>query len=199
MAIHNFDKQQKFTSIDELPDHRDEGERLFSPFAVYNHDSPDIAHAERTAEELINISGAWVTIFARSDNRGVQNETWDTDPDPVYKNGVQLKGFFAPEEVKMQLTKWGLDTENKTIIMFSRAVILKEFGKRMVRAGDVIDLPHNTLSPAQQADIGGLRNRIDKFRVLDSSDSGNFKYRWLYWVCQLEALTGGKTVQVEHK
>ena len=45
------EKDERFMSIDELPDHRTEIEKQHTPLAVYNHAKPDYALAERVAED----------------------------------------------------------------------------------------------------------------------------------------------------
>ena len=200
MGIHNFQSTgQEFISIDKIPDHRSEDEKTNSPLAIYNHDSPDIAYAERLAEELINLSGAWVTLFLRTDNLGSADEIWDEDPDPTYKNGMKLKGYFVPEPPNVELTKWGVDVPNKTAVIFSRAILFKALERRMVRPGDIIEVPHNTLSPIQNSTPHESRNTMKRYRVLNAADSGNFRYRWLYYKCSVELLTGDVTIDVEHR
>ena len=198
MGLHNFDTKQEFISIDALPDFRTEEQKQFTPLSVYNHDNPDLAFAERKAEEIINISGAWIVIFPRTNNSGA-DEVWEEDPDPTYKSGVKLKGYFVPQPVVIELTRCGIDSQNKTSVVFSRAILFKEFGKRMLRPGDVFEVPHNTLTPLQEAEPGGKSNRMDKYRIINASDIGNFLYRWLYYKCDVEALTGDITIQLEHR
>lgn len=199
MTLHNFQTGQEFISIDKLPDFRTDDEKAFTPLALYNHDNPDIAYAERLAEETINISGGWITVFQRTDNKGTIDEIWDEDPDPTYKNGTKMKAYFVPEAPNIELTKWGVDSPVKSTVVFSRAILLKEFGKRLVRPGDVLEVPHNTLSPIQTSTPLNSRDKMDKFRVLNAADEGNFRYRWLYWKCVVENLTGDITIQVDHR
>jgi hypothetical protein len=199
MGIHNFNTGQEFVSIDKIPDHRSDDEKLFSPLAVYNHDSPDIAYAERLAEELVNLSGAWVTIFPRTQNHGIVDEVWDEDRDPTYKSGIKFKGQFAPAAPDIELLKWGVDIANKCTISFSRAAIFKQFGKRMLTVGDIIELPHNTLSPLQTSTPYESSDMLNRYRILNAADDGNFKYRWLYWKCICENITGDSTIDVEHR
>lgn len=199
MPIHNFNTDQEFISIDKLPDFRSDTEREFTPLSVFNHNLSDLAYAERLAEESINISGAWITIFPRTDNAGTSNEVWDEDPDPTYKNGKKFKGYFVPDPIGIELTKWGIDVQNKTAVVFARAVLFKAFGARMLRPGDVLRVPHNTLSPVQIAETGGIKNRMDTFRIINAADIGNFRYRWLYYRCNVELITGDITIQIEHE
>lgn len=195
--IYNFDPHQQYTSIDKLPDFRSDEEKQNSPLSVYNHDSNDIAYAERQVEEIVNISGAWVIVYNRTRSPG-KDEVWEEDADPTFKNAIRLKGFFAPQSAEAQLNKWGVDVENKLTIHFSRATVLKLFGEQMISEGATIILPHNTLSVATNTDLrSGVGNRMDRYRVIKSTDTGNFKYRWLYWSCDLENLTGDKSIDVE--
>lgn len=200
MSIPNFDFHQEFTSIDKLPDNRSDAEKQYTPLSVYNHGNPDLAYAERLAEEIINISGAIIVVYQRAQNQGNRDEVWDEDADPTYKNAKKLKGYFTPAPAEMQLTRWGIDAPNQTTVHFPRAIVFKEFGKRMISEGDVLIVPHNTLSAAQVTDLReGPNNRIDRYRVIKSSDTGNFKYRWLYWSCLVENLTGDKTIDVSFR
>ena len=200
MTIHNFGGPQEFSSIDKLPDFRSEDERINTPLALFNHQSADMAWAERMSEEMINISGAVVTVFPRTADRGAGDDLWEENADPTYKRGVRLKGFFIPQPVNIALTRWGVDAPNETTVVFSRPVIFGIFKARMLRPGDVIEVPHNTLSPMQAPEeLASLGNRMDKYRIINASDTGNFKYRWLYWSCKVENLTGDQTIQVEHR
>jgi hypothetical protein len=200
MPLYNFDPHQEFISIDKLPDLRSDEEKLNSPLSSYNHQSNDLAYAERLAEEIVNISGAWITVFPRQRNQASKDEVWDEDADPVYSNGVKIKGKLVPEPTAIQLTRWGVDTPNKTTVHFSRANVFKLFGKHMIGEGDVLIIPHNTLAITQSTDLrDGPMNRIDSYRVLQSGDTGNFKYRWLYWSVVVENLTGDRTIQVDQR
>jgi hypothetical protein len=200
VAIHDFDPQQQFVSIDKLPDPRLDQEKTNSLLSSYNHDSPDIAYAERLAEELVNLSGAWITVYQRTQNEGNKDEVWDEDADPTYRNGKKIKGFFEPAPADIQLTRYGVDIQNQTTVHFSRANIFQTFGKRMISEGDVLIVPHNTMSAAQIPDIReGVHNRVDRYRVIKASDSGNFKYRWLYWSALIENITGDQTIDVSFR
>jgi hypothetical protein len=196
MPIYSFDKHQEFNNIDKIPDFRSDEEKLNSPLSLYNHQSNDIAYAERTAEELINLSGAWITVFKRrrASNR---DDVWEEDPDPTYKNGIKIKGMFAPEPAEITLSRFGVDVENNVTIHFSRSNVMKLFNKAMIAEGDVLLVPHNTMTVVQNIDLrDGPGNRVEKFRVLKSSDTGNFKYRWLYWTVVAQNITGDETIDV---
>jgi len=200
MAIYDFDFQQQFISIDKLPDFRSDQERINSPLSVYNHDSADLAYAERLSEEIINISGAAVFIFKRVRNQANRDEIWEEDADPTYKAGVMLKGRMAPEPAEISLTRWGVDVPNRTAITFSRAVIYKTFGVEMIVEGDVLVVPHNTMIGTQFTDVrSGVGNRMDQYVVVKSGDTGNFKYRWLYWTLSVQSLSGDDTIQIDFR
>jgi hypothetical protein len=197
--IHDFNFQQSFSNIDDLPEHRTEAEKQLTELSVYNHGSPDISYAERLAEEIINISGAPIMVYKRG--RNPLDDVWEEDADPTYERGLKLKGWFTPEPAEISLTRYGVDVPNKTNVVFSRATVLKQFGNRMIAEGDILIVPHNTLIGTQFTDTrdGSADNRIDQFRVIKSGDTGNFKYRWLYWSCNVENVTGDSTIQVDFR
>lgn len=199
-AILNFDPHQQYSSIDKLPDFRSDSERENSPLSVYNHDNPDIAWAERQAEEIINLSGAWITIYKRARNIGNKDEIWDEDADPKYKAGIPIKGKFIPEPAEISLTRFGADLVNQTTIHFARTGVISKFGKEMIAEGDILIIPHNTMAVVQSTDLrDGVHNRVDTYVVKRSSDVGNFKYRWLYWACLVQNITGDPSIQVSFK
>lgn len=200
MPLYNFDPHQQYSSIDKIPDTRTDEERLNPLLALYNPDSMDMAYAERSADELINLSGAWITVYKRNRKTGHRDEVWDEDADPTYKLGVKMKGLFAPAPAEILLTKFGVDIQNQTTVHFARTAVLKQFGLEMIAEGDVLVIPHNTLTVTQNTDArSGPLNRMDTFRVIKSSDTNNFRYRWLYWSCLVENLTGDVSIQVDHR
>ena len=64
----------------------------------------------------------------------------------------------------------------------------REVGDRMLRTGDVIQLPYNAATTALNP---------KNYRILNATPSGNFRYNWLYLTCQLETLTADITVRPE--
>lgn len=198
MPLYNFDSHQEFISIDKIPDNRSDDQKLNSMLSLYNHQKPDLALAERWAEEMINQAGAWLSVYNRTRD-GQRDEVWDENADPTFSKAIKLKGMFAPQPVEAQMTKWGVDTQNQLTIHFSRANVFKLFGNRMIAEGDTIIVPHNTLSVVQNNDLReGVGNRMDRYRVIKANDTGNFHYRWLFWSCLSENLTGDKTIDVQH-
>jgi hypothetical protein len=142
--------------------------------------------AARIADELVNISGADVVVYVRTDNN--YDEVWEEDPDPTYQAGKPMKAFFVPQPLAVQLTMFGQDAPNQTTAVFARDRVLTQFGKRMLRKGDIIDLPYNSVAV-----------RPGKYRVLSAFDSGNFRYTWLYFSCLCENVVDDKALEVGHK
>ena len=173
MAIHDFSysKDPELISIDKLPDHRSDVEQEFTLLSLYQPENEDMAYAERVAFEMINITGAVTEIFVRTEDNDV-DDVWDEQADPTYLPGVRIKGFFVPEPLKSELTKWGIDTPNKTKAVYSRAAIFKQFGNRMLRPGDIIEVPFGSIEKSRG------KNK-QQYRIVEPSEEGNFKYRWL--------------------
>lgn len=186
-----MDTRQQLVTIDAIPDFRSKEEKQFTLLSLYDHSKADIAYAERLAEEIINISGAWVTVFLKEPKRDTRaDEVWDEDADPLYRSGIKTKAYFKPEPVQSELTRWGVDTATKATIVFSRAAIFQEdgIGSRLLLPGDVIEAPYNY---ATKFDTGPYR-----FRILNVKHDGFFEYRWLYLHAVCELITGDDALQV---
>lgn len=198
MGIYDFTHDQRFSNLDQVPDHRSDAERLNSALSLHNQNNPDIGYSERLAEEVINLAGAWVKVFKRT--RASADDLWEEDPDPTYKNGIMLKGRFIQVPVETQQTRHGLDSPNQLVIQFSRANVFKLFNSKMISEGDIIIIPTNTLTVTQDTDLrSGPGNRMNSYRVLKSAEAGPFRYRWLYWNCTVENILGDKTIEVPFK
>ena len=186
--IHKFGFAQgigdeAFDSIHES--FRSDIDQRHTPIALHDPESADIKLARQLADEMVNVSGAEVKIFVRTDNNDFDS-VWDEDPDPTYWTPIFVKGFFKPKPIEMELKRWGVDTTNKTEIVFSHRQVFNLLGERMLRAGDVIQLPYNAVPVSPK-----------NYRVLNGTPSGNFRYIWLYFTCQLELLTADITVRPE--
>lgn len=166
-------------------DFRSDVEQRHTPLALHDPDSNDLKLARKMADEIVNVSGAEVKVYARTENQDY-DRVFDADPDPTYWNPVPLKAYFKPAPMELELKKWGADTENKTEIVFSHRHVYKQFGERMLRVGDVIQVPYNAATEA-------LNPRY--FRITNSTPSGNFRYHWLYFTCQVTLLTADMTVR----
>lgn len=196
MAIHNFDDKQKYTSLDQATDFRSLEEQTNNLSAIYDHENPDIANMEREALTIVNDAGAWLKIYHRTNDLGQVDEVWEEDANPLYLQPVPVKGMFTPDSVATALNKYGVETKVKFDVHFSRANLLYMFGDRLIRQGDVIEVPHNTLIQTQSTEfIGGKNSLIDKFLVNEAKDTGNFNYRWLYWTCTVSNITADITVR----
>lgn len=186
----------EYSNLDQSPDFSNADN---SSLNVYDPDNPEIAYMEREAYNYIQIAGAPTDIYLRTNDLAQVDEVWEEDNDPIYDPAVQIKGQFVPEEMSLALTKWGVDTKVQFEVHYSRAQLLDVFGNRLIRSGDVITIPHNTLIQTQNTEfIDGQLGLADKFRVIVGKDTGNFNYRWLYWTCTVELLTGNFTVRPEN-
>jgi len=183
MSIYSFGSiAEGFSNIGGLSDFRSGIEKQLSPLASFNHEKPDLAFAERRAEEIINLSGAFVSVFAKMPKEDTPNNVWDEDADPIYGNPRHLKALVKPEGISFELTRWGLDNAVKATVVFARAILLGEFGDRLLVPGDMIEIPHNAIFP-KQLDVRPLR-----FRIINITPEGYFFYRWLYMnaTCELQ-------------
>lgn len=190
--IHRFASASKAAIVDPAqtqPSFRSDVERRETPIKVYDPDSADMAFAGRIAQEIIDISGAEVIIYPRTES-GSYDTTWEEDADPTYRAGKHLKGYFAPQPLQSKLSIWGVDIDNQTNVIFCRAEIFRLLGDRMVQEDDIIEIPYNTAS---------IRKKPDRYRVLSASDLGNFRYNWLYHNCVVENITGDDNIDITHK
>lgn len=191
MTIHRFGSNpgqlphDVFDNV--ISSHRSIIDQFYTKIALDDPDNPDIKLAITLANEQINVSGANVTVFIRTDN--ADNDTvWDEDPDPTYWQPVNIKAFFKPQPLELELKKWGAQIDNKTEVVFSHQQLFEHFGERMLRVGDVVRLPFN--AAMQQL------NPVN-YKTLNVSPSGNFRYVWLYFTCQVETLVADITVRPE--
>ena len=191
MGIYKFSVDTGQTNPDQfdtiLTSNRSEIEQRHTPLAIHDNESADIRMARRQAREIIDISGAEVTVYLRTDNADYDN-VWDEDPDPTYWNPIKLKGFFKPQPLEAVLQQWGAEVINKTEMTFDHFEIRQLTGERMIRVGDVIQLPYRASTEAISP---------KNYRVLNATPSGNYRYTWLYLTCQLETLTADLTVRPE--
>ncbi len=167
------------------PDFRGEVGQRHTVIAIYNPESDDLKLARKLADEIINVSGAEVKVYVRTDNADYDS-VWDADADPTYWNCKWMKAYFKPGPLEMELDRWGAEAKNKTEIVFSHRQIFQLFETRMLRIGDVIQIPYN-------AAMVGLNPK--NYRITNATPSGNFRYNWLYLTCQVEVLTADLTVR----
>lgn len=187
MPLYNFGSKSELPGpshfLQSAPDNRSDVERVNGLLSVYDTDSPEILTARTNVEEQINISGADVKVYPRTDNADF-DLVWEEDPDPTYLNHFRTKAFFKPANLKIELKKWGIDTVAPTEIVFSHRRIFQELGERMLRAGDVIYIPYNAaaINPTH-------------YRVTNGAPSGNYRYVWMYFTCQTVILKADTTVR----
>jgi len=160
-------------------------EQESSALSIYNPSNPEILTARALADEMINISGAEVKVYLRTDNADF-DAVWDEDPDPTYWDMVVMKAYFKPDSIQSELKEWGIDTLNKTEVIFSHRQLYEKFGERMLRPGDVLKLPYNAVSKSLSPTT---------YRIVNATPSGNFKYTWLYFTCSVESITQDVTVK----
>jgi hypothetical protein len=173
----------RFSSI--LKSFRSDVERRNSPIQIHNPENADLKLARLLADEQINISGAEIKVYIRTDNADY-DEVWDEDADPTYWNPEFMKAYFKPQPIEVELAKWGADTKNKTEAIFSHVQVYNQFGERMLRTGDVLQLPYNAAAISPK-----------NFRIINATPSGNFRYHWLYLTCTVETLTADITIRPE--
>jgi hypothetical protein len=198
VAIYRFTAfQQRFESLDEVPDHRSDIEREASPVQVFDHFNPDISFAERRAKEALDVSGAWVKVFLKMPdiqdpaNLRTAEAVWNEDPTPVYSNARVFKAFFHPDAQHIELTRFGIDAPLKISITFLRADLLKDqtIGDRLIQPGDQIEIPYNDVNEKK------FPMRVT---VVDATNDGNFRYRWLFWKVVCEVSKNDEMNQIKH-
>jgi hypothetical protein len=166
-------------------DFRTDVQQRHSQLALHDSNSNDLKLARTRADEMVNISGAEVRVYTRTEN-GDYDRVWDADPDPTYWNCVLMKAFFKPQPLEIELKKWGAESANKTEVVFSHRQVFEQFGERMLRTGDIVVLPYNSATQATAPKT---------YRITNATPSGNFRYNWLYLTCFVEVLTGDITVR----
>lgn len=167
------------------PDFRSDTDQRNSALSVYDTEAPEIKTARTLADEIINISGAEIKVFVRTDNADF-DVVWDEDADPTYWSSDLMKAFFKPAPLETELKKWGADTINKTEVVFSHRQLYEKYGERMLRTGDVLQLPFNS---------SFIDRNPSNYRVINGTPSGNFRYTWLYFSCSVETLNADISVR----
>ena len=155
---------------------------------IQQHDSKsaDIRVAMTMATEVCNVSGADIDVYSRTDNEPDDiGKTFDEDPDPTYWSPITIKAFFAPGAIEVAMKSWGPEAEIKLEMYFSMQDLVRKFGKRVLRLGDVLYVPFNA--------IGNITPRY--FRILNVTPIGNYKYVWMYMKVNCASLTGDIHVQ----
>ena len=152
-------------------------------YSVQNQTSQDIATVQRIAHEMIQ-RYALVNVHCRTDNAD-HDKVFDEDPDPTYWPPIPLKAFFVPKPLEYELTLWGVDAPNQTEIVFSMVDINDNFRERLLRSGDLIEIPYNSQS----------KQRPKYYKVDNAQEFGNFRYVWLYLKCQTTNIVGDPNIR----
>ena len=135
MGIHDFSSsignvsQDIYNTI--LASNRSDAEQHNTPLAIYDTESADIKMARRQAKELIDISGADVDVYLRTENADY-DDVWDEDADPTYWNPFSIKGFFKPQPLEAELKQWGAEIVNRTDITFDYFSLKQIVGLRNI-------------------------------------------------------------------
>jgi hypothetical protein len=148
-------------------------------FQAFDEESPDISTVKQIALEMIQINGAPVKVHIRTDNAD-HDRVFDEDADPTYWAPFDIKGFFVPNPMEYELTLWGVDSPNKTVIVFALSQVAEKFPNRLFRPGDLIELPYDSAS----------QQKPKYFMIDNAQETGNFRYSWLYLTCQTTLVVG---------
>ena len=165
------------------PDFRSDMEQEHPIVQVHNQGSADIALAARKARETINITGGWCDVFLRTDNAD-HDTVWDEDPDPTYYQPIKLKAFYPPKPMELSMKPSGPDGAIKIEVIFAYSVLVERLGTRLIREGDVIQLPYNMVGETKPT----------YFTVINASPSQNYRYNWLFFTCTVESTQADITV-----
>ena len=154
-------------------------------YQVHDINSRDIGTVRRLVREMISVGGALVQVHTRTMNDDV-DDIWDEDPDPTYLVPETFKAVFVPQPLETELTMWGADvSNNQTEIAFFLLDIHEKFGDRLLRTGDLIEVPYNSIS-AQKPKY---------YYVNNAQETGNFRYTWLYLNCHTSLITGDVNIR----
>lgn len=165
--------------------YRSDIEAFHPLYQVHDINAKDIGTVRRIAKEMIYINGGLVKVHARTMNEDV-DDIWDEDPDPTYLMPENFKAFFIPQPLEFELTQWGADVaNNQTEIAFVLGDVHEKYGERLLRTGDLIEVPYNSVSIHQPK----------YYYVNNAQESGNFRYIWLYMNCQASLITGDVNIR----
>jgi len=165
--------------------HRSDIEVMHPLYQVHDINSKDIETARRIAREMIYINGALVQVHARTMNEDT-DDVWNEDPDPTYMMPQSFKAYFVPQPLEYELTQWGADaSNNQTELSFILADVHEFFGERLLRTGDLIEVPYNSVS----------MQKPKYYYVNNAQETGNFRYTWLYLNCQSSLIAGDVNIR----
>jgi len=178
--IHDFSSTNTLPAASGQPDFRSDIEQSNPLFHASDIDSADIGMVRQITREMIQVNGAAVKIHPRTDNAD-HDKVFDEDADPTYWPPIDLKAFFVPQPLEYELTLWGVDaSNNKTEIVFALDEVVEKLPNRLLRSGDLIEVPYNSQS----------QQKPKYYAVDNAQEAGNFRYIWLYMKCQATLLLG---------
>jgi hypothetical protein len=177
--IHSFGTVNDEPADSSLADFRGDIEQSNPLFQAYDMDSNDLSIVKNIAKEMIQVNGAPVRVHIRTDNAD-HDKIFDEDADPTYWAPINIRGFFVPNPMEYELTLWGVDSPNKTIIIFNLDEVAAIFPNRLFRTGDLIELPYDSKS----------QQKPKYFSIDNAQETGNFRYTWLYLTCQTTLIVG---------
>jgi len=184
--LHRFSQTPSDTIATNTPlGYRSDIEVMHPLYQVHDINSRDIETARRIVKEMISVGGGLVQVHTRTMNEDV-DDIWDEDPDPTYWMPQYFKATFVPQPLEFELTQWGVDVaNNQTEIAFALSDIYEKFGERLLRTGDLIEVPYNSVS-AQKPKY---------YYVNNAQEKGNFRYTWLYLNCQSSLISGDVNIR----
>jgi len=184
--LHRFSQTPSDLVTTDTPlGYRSDIEAFHPLYQVHDINARDIETARRLAREMVYVNGALVHVHARTMNEDV-DDIFDEDPDPTYMMPKFFKAFFVPQPLEYELTQWGVDvSNNQTELSFVLADVHEAFGERLLRTGDLIEVPYNSVS-AQKPKY---------YYVNNAHEAGNFRYTWLYVNCQASLINGDVNIR----
>lgn len=177
--IHSFSATHEQSPASVVLDFRSDIEQSNPLFQAHDVDSNDISLVRQITREMIQVNGAAVRIHPRTNNAD-HDKVFDEDADPTYWSPIDIKAFFVPQPMEYELILWGVDAVNKTEVVFSIDDITSALPNRLLRPGDLIEIPYNSQS----------QQKPKYYAVDNAQEYGNFRYTWLYVKCQATLLVG---------
>lgn len=185
MPIYDFigKDRVKPADLETAPDFRSDVDKYNPSLSLFNNEAPEIKSARTMADELINLSGAEIVVYPRTENEDF-DRVWDEDADPTYLNNFKLKAFYKPPMLQQELKKYGIDLSATLEMTFSFKQLYDKLGERMLRSGDVIYISYNSaeINPGY-------------YKVASASPSGQYRYCWIYYTCNMVILKADSTIR----
>jgi len=153
-------------------------------YQVQDENSADVGTVKRIAREAFYIAGANAQVHARTSNHDIEG-VHDEDPDPTYWAPKPFKVYFVPQPLEFDLKEWGVETENMVEAVFWLDDVSNEFQERLLRPGDLIDLPFGSRG----------EHKPKYYFVTNAQEFGNYRYNWLYLRCHAVLVPGDVNIR----